>query len=155
MRCIAAAGTAAILLAGCGFGSNSEFKLSNASVQPNYVCPSTTADSKYDVRASINTHNGTSGTVLIKSVSVVMTVAAIHGGWLQPVGYRYDAGSVSFTPDRVGAGSNATLGVTIPSACRSKATGTLSYADYSVALTVVTSSGTFTVNSGNRHRIIA
>jgi hypothetical protein len=155
MRWIAAAGVAAMLVSACGFGSDAEFKLINASVQPNYVCPGTTADSKYDIHASINTHNGTSGAVSIKSVSVVMTLAAVHGGWLQPVGYKYEAGSAAFAPDRVGAGSNATLGVTIPSACRSRSTGTLSYADYSVALTVATSAGTFKVETGNTHRIIA
>ena len=155
MRFVAAPGLIAVLLTGCGFGSNAEFTLSDASVQPSYVCPSTTSDSPYDIHASINGHNGTAGSVSIKSVSVVMTLAAVHGGWLQQVGYKYDAGSVTFAPDSIGAGANATLQVTIPSACRSRSIGSLSYADYSVAMTVATSSGTFKVESKNRHRIVA
>ena len=155
MNRVAAPGLIAILLSACGFGTNAEFKLSDASVQPSYVCPSSTSESPYDIHASINSHNGTSGSVSIKSVSVVMTLAAVHGGWLQQVGYKYDAGSVTFAPDRVGAGTNATLQVTIPSACRSKSVGSLSYADYSVAMTVATSAGTFKIESKNTHRIVA
>ena len=155
MRCAAAPGLVAILVSACGFGANAEFVLSDASVQQSYVCPSSTSDSPYGIQASIKSHNGTSGAVSIKSVSVVMTLAAVHGGWLQKVGYKYDAGSVTFAPDRVGPGADATLLVTIPSSCRSKSVGSLSYADYSVAMTVATSAGTFRVESKNRHRIVA
>ena len=155
MRWIAAAGVAAMLVSACGFGSDAEFKLINASVQPNYVCPGTTGVSKYGLDANINTRNGTSTPVSIKSVSAVMTVAAVHGGWLQPVGYKYDAGTVGSEMGKVAAGSTATLAVTIPSACHSKSTGVLSYADYAVTLTVATSAGTFKIDTGNRHRIIA
>jgi hypothetical protein len=143
------------MVGGCGFGSGADLSLSNANVQPNYVCPSTTANAPYELHATISAHNGTSSSISIKSVSAVMTLAAVHGGWLQQVGYKYDAGTAVFAPDRVGASSSATLHVTIPSACRSKTSGTLSYADYSVALTVVSSAGTFKITSKNLHRIIA
>ena len=146
---------AAIILGGCGFGSNAEFTLNAANVQPNFVCPSTTSSAPYELHATITAHNGTSSSISIKAVSAVMTLAAVHGGWLQQVGYKYDAGTVVFGPDHVGAGASATLEVTIPSACRSKTSGTLSYADYSVELTAATSAGTFKITSRNLHRIIA
>jgi hypothetical protein len=56
----------------------------------------------------------------------------------------------------VAAGAGTTLTVTIPSACTARKTGgQLSYADYSVTLTFVTSAGTFKIESRNRHRIVA
>jgi hypothetical protein len=144
-----------ILLCSCGFGPNADFTLNGANVQPNFVCPSSTSSAPYELHASVSARNGTSSSISIKSVTAAMTLAAVHGGWLQQVGYKYDAGSVTFAPDHVGAGSSATLDVAIPSACRSKTTGALSYADYSVALTIVTSAGTFKTTSKNLHRIIA
>jgi hypothetical protein len=155
MRFGAAWALAVIMLSGCGFGSGAEFRLTNANVQPNYVCPSTTSDAPYELHATVVARNGTSTSISIKSVSAVMTLAAVHGAWLQKVGYKYDAATVVFVPDRVAAGSSATLDVTIPSSCRSKTSGALSYADYSVELAVVTSTGTFKTTSRNRHRIIA
>lgn len=148
----------AILLSvnGCG-GTDAAFTLTNATVDASHACSSGASNSPYDLHATIDSHNGTSSSISIKTVSAVMTVAAVHGGWLQQVGYRYDAGSVVFAPDQVGAGSSATLKVTVPSACtnHSKSGGPLSYGDYSVALTVGTSAGTFKIESRNRHRLIA
>ena len=86
-----------------------------------------------------------------------MTLAAVHGGWLEAVGSKYDAPNVVFTPNSVGAGSGASLNLTIPSACTNlaKTPGALSYADYSVSFKVTTSAGIFSIDSKNRHRIIA
>jgi hypothetical protein len=156
MRRIAGWGLIAIALCGCGFGSSSDFALNTASVQPNFVCPTSATTTPYSLQATIASHNATSTAVTIKSASAVMTVVAVNGGWLQKVGYQYDAGNVAFSPDRVAAGSTATLVLNIPSACTNHKTGgLLSYAEYSVALTVVTSAGTFKIESRNRHRIIA
>jgi hypothetical protein len=153
---VAASCVVAMLLCSCGFGSSAGFALNNATVQPNFVCPFSAGSTAYGVQAIIGSHNSTSSDVSIKSVSAVMTLAAVNGGWLQKVGYRYDAGNVVFSPDRVAAGSNATLIATIPSTCTNHKTGgVLSYAEYSVALTVATSTGTFKIESKNRHRIIA
>jgi hypothetical protein len=149
---------AAILLAvtSCG-GSTAQFTLSNASVDAIYPCPSGASNAAYDVHATIAGHNGTSSPVSISAVSAVMTMAAVHGGWLQAVGSKYTPANVVFTPNSVGAGSTATLNLTIPSACTNlaKSPGTLSYADYSVSFKVTTSAGTFSIDSKNRHRIIA
>jgi hypothetical protein len=47
--------------------------------------------------------------------------------------------------------------VTVPSACTnpSKSGGPLNYGDYSLALTVTTSAGTFKLEGRNKHRILA
>jgi len=49
------------------------------------------------------------------------------------------------------------LKVTIPSACTNgnAPSAGASYGDYSVALVVTASSGTYTIESKNRHRIVA
>jgi hypothetical protein len=153
---LGAAVAVALLLGGCGFGPSTDFTLSNAAVDSAHACASAASYVAYDVHATVDGHNSKSSAVSISSMSAVMTLAAVHGGWLQPVGYRYVAGNVTFTPDRVGAGSSATLQVTIPSACTnlSKSAGPVSYGDYSVALTVNTSAGTFKIETKNRHRII-
>jgi hypothetical protein len=151
-------GVVAILLsaAACG-GSNPDFSLSNAAVDSSHACASSASNAPYDLHATFDGHNGRSSTVAIKAVTVVMTLSAVHGGWLQAVGYRYEAGNVAFAPDSVGAGSTATFKLTIPSACTNHSTagGPVSFGEYSVALTVATSAGTFKIDSRNRHRIIA
>jgi hypothetical protein len=149
-------GAAILLGASCGFGS-STFSLTNASVDPRYVCPRGSHNASYDLHASADAHNGTSGSVAITTVTAELTVAAVHGAWLQQVGSKYDAGSVSFRPSSVGAGADATLHVTIPSACtnNSTAASAASYAEYKVTLTVSSSAGTVKIDSQNRHRITA
>jgi len=153
----AIAGLALWLAAGCAIGAPSTFALNSASVDSTYSCPLGAANARYDLRATIDVRNGTSSTVTIKSVSAVMTLAAIKGGWLEPVGAKYQASDVTFSPSTVGAGSDASLKVTIPSACTSGKTPNPSviYGEYSVALTVETSAGTHTITARNRHRIIA
>ena len=149
---------AAILLAsGCGFGSGADFTLSNLTVEPYHACQSGASNAPYDLHATISSHNGGSTAVSIKTVTAVMTLAGVQGGWLQKVGYRYDAGNATFAPGRIGAGSNTTLNVTVPSACTNPSTsgGPPNYGDYSLALTVTTSAGTFKLQSRNRHRILA
>jgi len=150
-----------VLIAGivtsCAFGAPSTFTLESASVDQSYVCPTAASDLSYAFHATIDVRNGTSSTVQIKSVAAIMTLAAVKGGWLEHVGDKYQAAGVTFSPSSVGAGSTATLKVTIPSTCTNgKApTSGASYGEYSVTLTVATSSGTHTIASRNRHRIVA
>ena len=150
-----------VLIAGivtsCAFGAPSTFTLESASVDQSYVCPTATSDLTYAIHATIDVRNGTSSTVQIRSVAAVMTLAAVKGGWLEHVGDKYDAAAVTFSPRSVGAGSTAILKVTIPSTCtngKAPSSGA-SYGEYSVTLTVATSSGTHTIASRNRHRIVA
>jgi hypothetical protein len=147
-----------LLLAGsCTFGSPSTFTLSNASADPGYSCPRGSHNTYYDIHATVDSHNGTSSSVTIKTVTALLTLAAVHGSWLQQVGSKYDAGQISFGPQVVGAGVDSTLQMTIPSACTNGASAgaTASYGEYSITLTVVTSAGTSRVDTKNRHRITA
>jgi hypothetical protein len=141
----------------CSIGAPSTFTLDSASVDESFVCPTSANNLSYTIHAMLGAHNGTSSSVTIKSVAVVMTLAAVKGGWLEHVGDKYDAGGVTVSPETVNAGSDASLSLKIPSACTN---GKLpnagaSYGEYAVAFTVVTSSGTHVILSQNRHRIVA
>jgi hypothetical protein len=142
------------LLAGCSFGSTSSFVVSDASVDQGYTCPVSAKDLQYDFHGTINAHNGTAQTVKITAVTAIMTLAAVNGGWLQKVGDKFDAGNVIYAPTSVGAGSNATLSVTIPSACTGRAAKSpVAWGDYLVSFTMTTSAGSFKLDSQNKHRI--
>lgn len=143
-----------LLLAGCSFGSNSSFAVSNASVDKGYACPVGARNLQYDLHGTINAHNGTSQTVNITAVTAVMTLAAVSGGWLQKVGDKFDAGNVTYTPTSVGAGSSATLSITVPSACTGRAAKSpVAWGDYLVTFAMTTSAGSFKLESQNKHRI--
>jgi hypothetical protein len=144
-------------VSGCSIGGPSTFTLNSASVDESYVCPTSANDLAYTLHATIGVQNGTSSTVTIRSVAVVMILASVKGGWLEHVGDRYGANGVTVSPDRVGAGSSTSLTVTFPSTCTNgkvPSSGS-SYGDYSVSFTLFTSSGTHTILSQNRHRIVA
>lgn len=151
-----AAFACALILAGCSVGSPTpSFSVSNASVDQSYTCPVGAKNASYDLHGSIAASNGSSKPVTISNVAATMTLAAANGGWMQKVGDKYDASSVIFTPDSVGAASNAAVSVTIPSACTGRAAkSSAASADYTVSFTLTTSAGTFTVDSKNKHRII-
>src|SRR5260370_30580342 len=109
------------------------------------------------MRASIDVGDGTQSRVTVRCVAVVKTLAAVKGGWVEHVGDKYAAAGVSVSPETVSAGSSASLNLSIPSTCTNgkiPSSGS-SYGEYSVAFTVVTSSGTHTISSQNRHRIVA
>jgi hypothetical protein len=158
-RGIAAAVLLIGIASGCSIGAPSTFTLNSASVDATYICPTGAANARYNLNATIDVRNGTSGTVTIQSVAAVMTLAAIKGSWLERVGDKYEATGITVSPQTVGAGSSAALKVTIPSACtNAKTTSTstgVSYGDYSVMFSVATSSGTHTIQSQNRHRLVA
>ena len=154
MRWIALVSTGLALLVACG---SSSFSLSGATVDATYTCAMGSANTPYNLGVKISADNPTAKSVDVRSIDAVMVVAAIHGAWLQPVGTKYDAGDIQFSPRSVGAGGKTTLTGTIPSGCSNgKHQGTTdNYADYSVQLTVVTSAGTFHLTSTNKHRIVA
>lgn len=143
------------MLTGCSFGTPSTFTVSNASVDPSYTCPAGANNVHYDLRGTIDAHNGTSKAVTITTVDATMTLAAVKGVWLQKVGDKYDAGNVTFTPNSVGAGANTTLVVTVPSACTGRSPNTpAASGDYAVTFTLTTSAGTFKLDSRDKHRIL-
>ena len=143
--------------AACTLGTPSTFTLDSASVDPTYTCPLGATDAPYDLKAVIDVRNGTSGAVTIKSVAAAMTLVAVKGTWLEKLGDKYRASDVRVSPQTVASGSSASLNVILPSACTNGkvAAAGASYGDYSIAFTVVTSAGTHTIVSRNRHRIVA
>ena len=158
MRALLAAVIAATALgSACSSSAPPTFALTHAAVDPTYWCPGGASNAHYDLHATIAAHNGTSKPVTIQAMGAVMTLASVHGNWLERVGDQYDAGSVSFDPATVGAGSSATLKVTIPSACTSgKYAGeSSSSADYQVTMHVATSAGAFSITAANKHEILA
>jgi hypothetical protein len=157
MRGLLSAVIAVIALgSACSSGGPSTFAVTGASVDPTYWCPGGANDAHYDVHGTITVHNGTGKPVTIESVNAVMTLASVHGNWLERVGDQYDAGSVTFAPATVGPGSSATLKVTIPSTCTSgkyAGEGTSS-GDYQVLMHLVTSAGAFSITAANKHEIL-
>jgi hypothetical protein len=142
---------------GCSIGAPSTFTLISASVDESFVCPTSANDLAYTIHAILAVHNGTSSNVTIRSVAVLMTLASVKGGWLEHVGDKYNAGGVTVSPGSVSAGNDASLNVMIPSTCTNgklPSAGS-SYGEYSVAFTVVTSAGTHTILSQDKHRIVA
>ena len=144
-----------VVFTACSFGSPSTFTVSNASVDPSYTCPAGANNVRYDVRGTIDARNATSKAVTISTVDATMTLAAVKGAWLQKIGDRYDAGSVTFTPSSIGAGANTTLVVTVPSSCTGRSPNTpVASGDYTVTFTLKTSAGTFKLDSKDKHRIL-
>jgi hypothetical protein len=145
------------IAAACTVGPAATFTLNSASVDATYACPVGAADAPYDMKAVIDVRNSTSSAVTIKSVAAAMTLVAVKGSWLEKIGDKYKASDIGFSPQTVASGSSASLNVILPSACTSgkAAVAGASYGEYSIAFTVVTSAGTQTIVSQNRHRIVA
>ncbi len=149
---------ALIVLAACGpLCGPTAFYVSNASVDADYACPEGSVQLPYDGNVSLAADNPTSTDVTVTSATAEMIVATVHGRWQQPVGFKYDAGQVPFAPTRVTSGSKTDIKLVIHSACTNNShTGSAgNYADYTVQVTIVTSSGTYTVTCHNKHRILA
>jgi hypothetical protein len=156
MRRLTAVLFTALALAACSSGSPS-LAVGAATVDPSYSCPPGSSDAAYNLNATVEVRNPTSGAVTIKTVTAEMTLQATQGTWQEKVGDRYEASNARFTPDSVAAGADTTLKVSIPSACTNGKAGNAgkSYGDYKVTLHIATSAGTFTSTSSNLHRIVA
>lgn len=149
--------TATALLSGCATGQTSGFTLTGASVDAVFTCPAGSADTPYDIHATVDVQNGTSGTVTIRSAGARLALKKIKGTWLEAVGDEYEASEVTFSPATIAPGAKRSLTVTIPSTCTNPKPGAggASAADYAVTIRLVTSAGTFSTTTGNRHRIVA
>lgn len=156
MRHVLLAAAALLVVSACS-SAPATFALENASVDPTYYCPGGANNAPYDLHATINVRNGTSKAVTITAVTAQMTVASVKGPWIEKVGERYNADSVTFAPATVAAGASSSLKLTIPSACTSGkyGTGTSSSADYTVSVHLATSAGNFAITAANQHEIIA
>src|SRR5207237_8483462 len=95
------------LATSCSSGPTT-FAVTGSSVDPTHWCPGGAKDAPYDIHATIQAHNGTSGVVAIKSITAEMTLASFTGSWLATVGDHYAAGAVKFDTSSVTAGSSAT-----------------------------------------------
>ena len=101
--CLAAA---LLMLAACGpFCGPTAFYVSSASADAIHACPEGAAQQTYDLHVILVADNPTSSDVAITSASADMIVATVHGRWQQPVGFKYNAGTVPFSPTRVPKGS--------------------------------------------------
>jgi hypothetical protein len=145
------------IVAACTVGAPSTFTLNSASVDATYTCPVGAADAPYDLKGVIDVRNSTSNAVMIKSVAAVMTLVAVKGSWLEKVGDKYQASDIGVSPQTVASGTSASLNLILPSSCTTGKTAVAgaSYGEYSIAFTVVTSTGIHTIVSQNRHRIVA
>jgi hypothetical protein len=146
----------ATMAAACSIGAPTTFDVTGSSVDSAYTCPFGSNNAGYDLHGIVDVRNGTSSTVTITSIGAVLTLASVHGSWLERPGSTFDAGTAAFAPTTVSPGSSTSLRLTIPSFCTNgKAPGTgTSYGEYSVALTITASTGTYKVVAGNHHRII-
>jgi hypothetical protein len=157
VRTLLLAAAALCLCAACSTGQPSTFALTAATTDATYWCPGGASNKPYDLHATVAVRNGTTAAVTITSVTASLTLQAVKGSWLEKVGEAFDAGSAAFNPSTVGAGSGATLKVTIASACTSATYGSRdsSYGDYRVTMHVTTSKGAYSISASNLHRIIA
>src|SRR5258708_38677372 len=94
------------IVTGCSVGAPSTFTLTSASVDESYVCPTSARELAYTIHATIDVRNGTSSSVTIRSVAVVLTLASVEGGWLVQSGERYATVGVSVLPDTAHAASS-------------------------------------------------
>ncbi len=153
---LVAAMVAWAIASGCSSGPPT-FSLDNEIVDATFACPSGSNNAEYLLNARLDAHNPTSSTVTIESMTAQLKLQATKGPWLQKIGDTYDAGTATFAPETVRAGTSTTIKVNIASACTSDKSivAPLSYGEYAVTLHVTTSSGSFTVTSRNTHRIVA
>ncbi len=156
MRQVASKVVVAACLITASACSSSTFALTNASVDQSYTCPVGANNAPYDLHATVDAHNGTSGSVTITSVNAYLTLEAVNGPWLEKVGDKYQASNVTVAPTSIAAGANASLQVTIPSACTNgKAANGASYGDYRATVHLATSAGNFSISSKTLHRLVA
>ena len=135
----------------CGIGAS--FSLSNARVDATYACPNPADNLAYIVHASIDANNTTGSSVEIKSISETWTNVAVHGNWTGTKGDHGSNNVSGYTPKSVGAGSRATIKFPIGFQCTNGGAGSGTYGDFSFKFVVKTSSGQYTINSSNNHRL--
>lgn len=138
----------------CGpFCLSGKVVLSNAHLDSKFSCPRGSSDFGYDTHGTVDLDNGTSGTVTIRSVSTTATVVAVHGDWNGSVGAKSGADNISFSPKTVAPGSKTTIKFVTPWQCSDPSGNSQTYADFAVQVILVTSAGTYKINTNN-HRLL-
>lgn len=151
MTQVRAWGAVAVLLVAVGacgpFCGNGKFNLSNPHITPTtFVCPPNSNHFGYDMQGTVDADNQTGRTVTIKSMATNSVVTHVHGAWSGAVGDKSGEPNLAFSPKSVSSGSRATLSFKTGWSCTSNPTpDPQTYADFKVVLTIVASSGTYTV----------
>src|SRR2546425_8348672 len=130
----------------CGNGKRT---LSNAQVGPSsFNCPANATNYDYSLKGSVDADNQTSQNIAIKSMATDATVTKLNGpNWQISVGQKSGDDQLSFSPKSVNSGSKTTIKFTSGWTCTHPGTSPAdTYADFSLVLSVVTSSGTYKVN---------
>jgi hypothetical protein len=92
-------------------------------------------------------------TVTIKSMTYTWTNVAVHGNWSGTLGDHGTDNVLAYSPKSVGGGNSATFKFTMGFECTNSGAGTDTYGDFSFKFTLKTSSGTYTISPGNKHRL--
>ena len=150
-----ALGAALAVMVACGpiCGIGASFTLSNARVDATYKCPYPADNLPYIVNASIDANNTTGSSVQIKSIAETWTNVAIHGNWSGVKGDHGTNDVPGFKPKSVGAGAKATIKFAIPFQCTNAGAGGDTYGDFSFKFLLKTSTGDYSINSSNDHRL--
>jgi hypothetical protein len=135
----------------CGIGA--KFSLTNARVDAEYKCPYPSTDAPYEVHGSIDADNSTTSTVTIKSMTEADELVNTVGDWNGAKGAKGGGPITDYQPKSVGSGQTATIKFTVPFQCTNSGPSVTTYGEFSFKFTLVTSSGTYTVDAGNRHRL--
>lgn len=136
----------------CGIGG--KLALSNARVDQSFNCPNPANNFPYDVHGSIDADNSTTGTVTIRSMSEKNATVKTVGNWTGPKNQKGGGPITSFSPKTVASGGSATIKFSIPFECTNSGPTVTTYGEFTFTFSVVTSAGTFTIDAGNRHRLV-
>jgi hypothetical protein len=135
----------------CGIGA--KFALTSAHVDAQYNCPNGSNRSPYDVHGTIEASNTLSNTVTIKSIDEVDQIVATAGAWEGSKNAKDGGPITGYSPRSVGPGDDATIKFAVGFICTSSGPSVTTYADFAFTFTVKTSAGTYTIKSGNNHRL--
>ena len=155
LRRLAIAGLAIAAVGACGpFCQSGKVTVSNARVDATFSCPDPSTKFPYEVHATIDVDNSTGNILTIKSISETDTLVAIHGSWTGSVGAQ-DRGPIdNYSPKSVTSGGKATIKFSVRFNCTDSGPSTGTYGDFQFKFTVVTSTGTYSINGANRHRLL-
>jgi hypothetical protein len=147
-------GLVVLAVGACGpFCLSGKVVVTNAHMDSQFSCPKGSKDLGYDAHGTLQVDNQTSHTLTIKSIASAATVVKVSGLWGGKVGDKSGADNLTFSPKTIASGSKATVKFSSPWNCSNAGGNAQTYADFSVVITVVTSSGTYKVSSNN-HRIL-
>lgn len=135
----------------CGIGA--KFALSNARVDSQFDCPNLSDHFPYQVHGSIDASNTLSSTVTIKSIDETDELVATAGEWNGPKNAKAGGPITNFQPKSVASGANTTIKFSVGFVCTSSGPGVKTYGDFAFTFKVTTSAGTYTITTGNHHRL--